>query len=190
MPRKTINLTIDETPISVAEGTTIMEAAEQLGIYIPRLCYHPDLSLAGSCRVCVVDVKGMGFYMASCSVKVWEGMEVQTNAPEIRQALQEEVSYSPLDEPSAAGELARQALLLLAEDPEIGPNLEQLIEHPSEKFGFEIEMAITVAVLIALQTHVRFERKPSGKWKLVIEKKPTQKGLLKALVRGILSWKG
>ncbi len=110
--------------------------------------------------------------------------------PEIRQALQEEVSYSPLDEPSAAGELARQALLLLAEDPEIGPNLEQLIEHPSEKFGFEIEMAITVAVLIALQTHVRFERKPSGKWKLVIEKKPTQKGLLKALVRGILSWKG
>ena len=86
MPRKTINLTIDETPISVAEGTTIMEAAEQLGIYIPRLCYHPELSLAGSCRVCVVDVKGMGFYMASCSVKVWEGMEVQTNAPEIRQA--------------------------------------------------------------------------------------------------------
>ena len=45
-----------------------MEAAEQLGIRIPRLCYHPDLSLAGSCRVCIVDVKGMGFYMASCSV--------------------------------------------------------------------------------------------------------------------------
>ena len=63
-----------------------MEAAEQLGIHIPRLCYHPDLSLAGSCRVCVVDVKGMGYYMPSCSVKVWEGMEVQTNSPEIRQA--------------------------------------------------------------------------------------------------------
>ena len=63
-----------------------MEAAEQLGIHIPRLCYHPDLSLAGSCRVCIVDVKGMGYYMAACSVKVWEGMEVQTNSPEIRQA--------------------------------------------------------------------------------------------------------
>jgi iron-only hydrogenase group A len=86
MRKKKINLTIDDKPISVPEGTTIMEAAERLGIHIPRLCYHPDLSLAGSCRVCIVDVKGMGFYMASCSVAVWEGMEVQTNSPEIRQA--------------------------------------------------------------------------------------------------------
>ncbi|MBN2216993.1 MAG: iron hydrogenase small subunit, partial [Pirellulales bacterium] len=81
-----INLTIDETPITVPEGTTIMEAAEQLGIHIPRLCYHPDLSLAGSCRVCIVDVKEMGYYMAACSVEVWEGMEVETNSPEVRQA--------------------------------------------------------------------------------------------------------
>jgi len=86
MRKKKINLTIDGNRISVPEGTTIMEAAEQLGIHIPRLCYHPDLSLAGSCRVCIVDVKGMGFFMASCSVAVWEGMEVQTNSPEIRQA--------------------------------------------------------------------------------------------------------
>ncbi len=81
-----ISLTIDDTPIQVDAGATIMEAAEQLGIRIPRLCYHPDLSLAGSCRVCVVDVKGMGYYMAACSSQVWEGMEVQTNSPEIRQA--------------------------------------------------------------------------------------------------------
>ena len=81
-----IDVTIDDNPSRSAEGTTIMEAAEQLGIRIPRLCYHPDLSLAGSCRVCVVDVKDMGYYMAACSVQVWEGMEVQTNSPEIRQA--------------------------------------------------------------------------------------------------------
>ncbi|MFP4052245.1 MAG: NADH-dependent [FeFe] hydrogenase, group A6 [Phycisphaerae bacterium] len=84
--KKQINLTIDGVEISVPEGTTIMEAAETLGVHIPRLCYHPDLSLAGSCRVCIVDVKGMGFFMASCSVNVWEGMEVQTNSPEIREA--------------------------------------------------------------------------------------------------------
>jgi iron only hydrogenase large subunit-like protein len=84
--KKKISLTIDEVPIQVDEGTTIMEAAEQLGIRIPRLCYHPDLSLAGSCRVCIVDVKGMGYYLAACSSQVWEGMEVQTNSPEIRQA--------------------------------------------------------------------------------------------------------
>ena len=84
--KKQISLTIDDTPLTVDAGTTIMEAAEQLGIRIPRLCYHPDLSLAGSCRVCIVDVKGMGYYMAACSSQVWEGMEVQTNSPEIRQA--------------------------------------------------------------------------------------------------------
>ncbi len=81
-----INLTIDEQPVTVPAGTTIMEAAETLGIQIPRLCYHPYLSLQGSCRVCIVDVKDMGFYMASCSVKAWENMDVQTNSPEIRQA--------------------------------------------------------------------------------------------------------
>jgi iron-only hydrogenase group A len=84
--KKKITLKIDDTAVSVPEGTTIMEAAESLGIFIPRLCYHPDLSLAGSCRVCIVDVKDMGFYMTACSSQVWEGMEVQTNSPAIRQA--------------------------------------------------------------------------------------------------------
>jgi len=84
--KKLVSLTIDDVPIQVEEGTTILEAAEGLGIRIPRLCYHPDLSLAGSCRVCIVDVKGMGYYMAACSSQVWEGREVQTNSPEIRQA--------------------------------------------------------------------------------------------------------
>src|SRR4030042_1195766 len=82
MPKKTkISLTIDDVPVQVDAGTTIMEAAEQIGVRIPRLCYHPDLSLAGSCRVCIVEVKEMPFYMASCSVTVWEGMEVPTTAP-------------------------------------------------------------------------------------------------------------
>ncbi len=86
MTDEKITLTIDDVKVTVPKGTTIMEAAETLGIHIPRLCYHPDLSLAGACRVCIVDVKGMGFFMASCSVQVWDGMEVQTNSPEIRQA--------------------------------------------------------------------------------------------------------
>jgi iron-only hydrogenase group A len=86
MRNNKVSLTIDGNPITVDQGTTIMHAAEQLGIRIPRLCYHPDLSLMGSCRVCIVEVKGMGYYMASCSVQVWEGMEVETNSPEIRRA--------------------------------------------------------------------------------------------------------
>ena len=83
---KTVTLTIDDRKVSVQDGTTILEAAEECGIRIPRLCYHPDLSLMGSCRVCVVDVKDMGFFMAACASHVWEGMVVKTNSPEIRQA--------------------------------------------------------------------------------------------------------
>jgi iron-only hydrogenase group A len=86
MRKKELSLTIDGGRVTVDEGTTIMEACQQLGIRIPRLCYHPELSLMGSCRVCIVEVKDMGFYMTSCSQKVWEGMEVQTNSPDIRQA--------------------------------------------------------------------------------------------------------
>ncbi len=81
-----INIRIDGKPLSVADGTTIMEAADSIGIRIPRLCYHPDLSLEGACRVCIVEVIGVPFFMASCSVKVWEGMEINTCSPEIREA--------------------------------------------------------------------------------------------------------
>ncbi len=81
-----INITIDGQRLKVAPGTTIMEAAESIGVRIPRLCYHPGLSLQGSCRVCLVGVAGMDFLMASCSVAVWEGMEVTTHSPEIHQA--------------------------------------------------------------------------------------------------------
>lgn len=83
---KTVTLRIDDREVTVPEGVTIMDAAETLGIHIPRLCYHPDLSLAGSCRVCIVEVQGMDYFLASCSVAAAEGMEVRTNSPVIRQA--------------------------------------------------------------------------------------------------------
>jgi NADP-reducing hydrogenase subunit HndD len=81
-----VSIILDGQQVSVPKDWTILEAAEKYGIKIPRLCYHPDLSLMGSCRVCIVDVKNVGFYMAACSTKVWESMVVQTNSPEIRQA--------------------------------------------------------------------------------------------------------
>lgn len=83
---KKITLVIDGTPVTVDEGTTVMAAAETIGVRIPRLCWHPDLSLAGSCRLCIVEVEGMPWYMTSCSVEAWPGMVVKTNSPEIRQA--------------------------------------------------------------------------------------------------------
>ena len=81
-----VNVFIDETSVSVDEGTTVMKAAETIGIRIPRLCYHPDLSIEGACRVCVVEVEGVKNYLPSCATPVWEGMKIRTNSPQIRQA--------------------------------------------------------------------------------------------------------
>ncbi len=80
-----INLTIDGKPVSVPEGTTIMSAAEKIGVKVPRLCYHPRLSVEGACRVCIVEVEGMRSLPASCAYPVEEGMVVRTITPEIRE---------------------------------------------------------------------------------------------------------
>jgi len=85
-PAPTVRITIDGQLLEVEAGKTVLEVAEQVGIRIPRLCYHPDLSLAGACRVCLVELEGTGQFIASCANKVWEGMAVRTNSPEIRQA--------------------------------------------------------------------------------------------------------
>ncbi|NGX52711.1 MAG: NADP-reducing hydrogenase subunit HndC [Candidatus Anoxychlamydiales bacterium] len=84
--KKQISLTIDGEKVTVDEGTSVMRAAENMGVRIPRLCYHPQLSLEGSCRVCIVQIKGYDYFLTSCSHKVEEGMDVLTNSPDIRQS--------------------------------------------------------------------------------------------------------
>ena len=83
---KKVKITIDGKQIEVPSTFTIMQAAESIGIKIPRLCYHPKLSVAGSCRVCIVKVEGSNFYFPSCSTKVVDNMAIEANSPEIRQA--------------------------------------------------------------------------------------------------------
>ncbi len=78
-----ITLKINNQAVQVPEGTTVLQAAQQAGIRIPTLCNHPDLRPTGGCRVCVVDVKGWRTPMASCTLPVSEGMEVETHSPAI-----------------------------------------------------------------------------------------------------------
>lgn len=78
-----VTLTIDGVTVTVPEGATIMEAADKAGIHIPRLCYHPELSIAGACRVCIVEVEGMRNLPASCSYPAAEGMVVRSHSPEV-----------------------------------------------------------------------------------------------------------
>jgi NADP-reducing hydrogenase subunit HndD len=84
MSKYLVNLKINNTPVVVEEGTTILEAARKLHIHIPTLCDHPDLNVAGNCRVCVVEVKGARLLAASCATPVSEGMEVFTNSKQVR----------------------------------------------------------------------------------------------------------
>ena len=75
---ETIALTIDGKKIICPAGTSILEAAEQNGIKIPKLCYHPDLKPFGACRMCLVEDEKTGRLMASCVTPVAPDMAVQT----------------------------------------------------------------------------------------------------------------
>ena len=79
-----INLKINNIPVQVEEGTTILQAAKKVGIKIPTLCYMKDINAIGACRVCVVEVKGARSLVAACVYPVNEGMEVFTNTPKVR----------------------------------------------------------------------------------------------------------
>jgi len=88
MEKKMINLTIDNIPVTVPEGTTVLEAARDAGIKIPTLCYLKGVNEIGACRMCVVEVKGARSLMAACVYPVSEGMEVHTNTPRVRHSRQ------------------------------------------------------------------------------------------------------
>lgn len=79
-----VNLKINGIPVQAEEGSTIIEAARLAGINIPSLCYLKDINCIGSCRVCVVEVKGARSLVASCVYPVAEGLEVWTNTPKVR----------------------------------------------------------------------------------------------------------
>lgn len=81
-----VNLKINGMSVSVPEGYTILQAAKEVNIEIPSLCYLKDVNCIGACRVCVVEVKGRKGLVASCVYPVEEGMEVLTNTPAVRES--------------------------------------------------------------------------------------------------------
>ncbi|NLD39632.1 MAG: FAD-dependent oxidoreductase [Desulfatiglans sp.] len=81
-----INLTIDKRPVQVSKGSTILEAAESIGIRIPTLCYLKEISPLTSCMICVVKVEGKKNLVPSCATIAEEGMIVTNDDPEIAAA--------------------------------------------------------------------------------------------------------
>lgn len=107
-------VTIDNRTIDVPAGTTVIQAAEKLGIFIPRYCYHPGLSVAGSCRMCLVEIEKAPKLQIACYTFVTEGMVVRTTTDKVtvaRQAILEFLlANHPLDCPvcDQAGECKLQ----------------------------------------------------------------------------------
>ena len=81
-----VNLKINGIPVSVPEGSTILQAAKAANVRIPTLCYLKDVQCVGSCRLCLVEATGARGLVTACTYPVSEGMEVRTNTPAIRKS--------------------------------------------------------------------------------------------------------
>jgi NADH-quinone oxidoreductase subunit G len=79
-------LVIDDQEVDVPERMTVLQAAEQLGIEIPVFCYHPKLSIAGNCRMCLVEMEKSPKPIASCAMPASEGMVIHTQTPMVQKA--------------------------------------------------------------------------------------------------------
>jgi formate dehydrogenase (NADP+) alpha subunit len=80
-----MKLSINDTPVEVAEGTTVFQAAKKAGIYIPAICNHPSLQPWGGCRMCIVEIQNMRGYPPSCSTPAADGMVVRTETPALQE---------------------------------------------------------------------------------------------------------
>ena len=107
-------ITIDARTIDVPKGTSVLEAAQLLGVYIPRYCYHPRLSVSGNCRMCLVEVEKAPKLLTACSTEAAEGMVVRTDSEKVKAARRDVLEFllinHPLDCPicDQAGECGLQ----------------------------------------------------------------------------------
>lgn len=132
--KSTATVTIDGTQVTVPVGTTILEAASELGIKIPTLCWLKKISTTGACRICVVKVEGVDRFMTACNTPVKDGITVTTTSPELESARKKTLELMlvnhPLDCPvcDAAGECDLQdtCFSLKVDKNSYGADLERL----------------------------------------------------------------
>jgi predicted molibdopterin-dependent oxidoreductase YjgC len=98
---KLISLTIDGQKVQTQPGTSVLDAALANNIDVPRLCHHPELSISGGCRMCIVNVEGRQDPTISCSLVCEDGMSIETQNEELKQTRRELIdlfiSEHPLD---------------------------------------------------------------------------------------------
>ncbi len=81
-----LKIKVNDTEVEVEEGLTVLQACEKAGVEIPRFCYHEKLSIAGNCRMCLVEMEKSPKPIASCAMPAADGMVIKTNTPKIEKS--------------------------------------------------------------------------------------------------------
>ncbi len=92
-------LTIDGKDVTVAQGTTVLQACEIAGIEVPRFCYHERLSIAGNCRMCLVEQEKAPKPIASCAMPAADNMVIHTNTPQVKKAREGVMEFLLINHP-------------------------------------------------------------------------------------------
>ncbi len=95
----TVTFTIDGQPVTVPKGTTVLQAAKDIGIHIPTFCWHPQLKSVGACRMCYVEVEKMPKLMVSCMLDAMDGMVVLTDSDQVRQGRRAVIEFILINHP-------------------------------------------------------------------------------------------
>ena len=94
-----IEFELDGKTLQVPEGTTIIEAADDAGVYIPRFCYHKKLSIAANCRMCLIEVEKMGKPLPACATPITKDMKVKTKSPMALKAQRDVMEFLLINHP-------------------------------------------------------------------------------------------
>ncbi|XP_052813438.1 NADH-ubiquinone oxidoreductase 75 kDa subunit, mitochondrial-like [Mya arenaria] len=98
-PPETLEVFVDDKSVQVVPGTTILQACADAGVEIPRFCYHERLSIAGNCRMCLVEVEKSPKPIASCAMPVMKGMKIKTDSPMTRKAREGVMEFLLMNHP-------------------------------------------------------------------------------------------
>ncbi len=92
-------LTVNGKAVEVPEGTNLIEAAKAVGVEVPHYCYHPALSIAGQCRLCMVDIEKVPRPQIACNTQAAEGMVVETETPRVKDTRRSMMEFHLINHP-------------------------------------------------------------------------------------------
>ena len=99
MEQKLVNVIINNMPIKVPTTFTVLQACEQASVEVPRFCYHNKLSVAGNCRMCLVEIEKSPKPVVSCALPVMENMEIFTDTPLVKKAREAIIEFLLINHP-------------------------------------------------------------------------------------------